>query len=200
MKNILLYSKNKISYVILNTMQVLIRQGFGFNIDVFDTNILNLAVVVCVVVTFVGDSLRTLLDQRRQIILFALREADQKAIRVQQKLEEARKAVEIARLRSKEIRAQTIQTVEKEKLLMQQQLEDDLRRLQENGRQTIQLERQRVIQSIARQIADTAVTRAESNLMIIFTQQGSGLSKQKELNDIHLRKTLRQLKISIFRS
>jgi F-type H+-transporting ATPase subunit b len=181
-------------------MQVLIRQGFGFNTDVFDTNILNLAVVVCVVVTFVGDSLRTLLDQRRQIILFALREADQKAIRVQQKLEEARKAVEIARLRSKEIRAQTIQTVEKEKLLMQQQLEDDLRRLQENGRQTIQLERQRVIQSIARQIADTAVTRAESNLMIIFTQQGSGLSKQKELNDIHLRKTLRQLKISIFRS
>ena len=175
-------------------MIVIIRQGFGFNTDLFETNILNLTVVVGIVVTFVGDALRNLLDQRRQMILSTLQEVDQKAKEVQQRLKEAQESVETARIRAEEIRSQAVQTIEQENVIIQQILKDDLLRLQERGRQRIQLERQRIIQSIAQQVANMTLKIAEGSLLISFSSQGSGISKQKELNDIHVRETFRQLK------
>ena len=180
-------------------MIVTIRQGFGFKTDLFETNILNLAVVLGIVVTFVGDALRTLLDQRQKIILSTLQEVDQKAKEVQQRLEEARESVETARLRAQEIRNQAIQTVEQENVIMQQMLKDDLLRLQERGRQRIQLERQKMIQFVARQVANITLKRTEGSLLASFSSQGQSISKQKELNDIHVRETFRQLKRLNFR-
>ena len=169
-------------------MMVIIRQGFGFKTDLFETNVLNLAVVVGIVVTFVGDALRTLLDQRRKIILSTLQEVDQKAKEVQQRLKEAQESVETARLRAQEIRNQAIQTVEQENTIIQQILKEDLLRLQERGRQRIKLEQQRIIQFVSQQVADITLGAAEKSLLLI--SQG----KQKELNDIHVRETFRQLK------
>jgi F-type H+-transporting ATPase subunit b len=171
-----------------------VRQGFGLNTDLFETNILNLSVVVGIVVTFVGDALSILLDERRKIILSTLQEVDQKAKEVQQRLDEAREAVETARIRAQEIRNQAIQTVEQENLVMQQMLKDDLRRLQERGGQRIQLERQRMIQFIAQQVANMTLKIAEGSLLIGFNSQGPAISKQKELNDMHVRETFRRLK------
>jgi F-type H+-transporting ATPase subunit b len=54
------------------------RHGFGFNTNLLETNVLNLRVVVRIVVKVVGESLRELLDQRRQTILSTLQEADKK--------------------------------------------------------------------------------------------------------------------------
>jgi F0F1-type ATP synthase membrane subunit b/b' len=56
------------------------RHGFGFNTNLLETNVLNLRVVVRIVVKVVGESLRELLDQRRQTILSTLQEADKKKI------------------------------------------------------------------------------------------------------------------------
>jgi F-type H+-transporting ATPase subunit b len=67
------------------------RHGFGLNTILFETNILNLIVVVRIVVTVVGDALRNLLDQRRKVILSTLQEADKKAREAQNRLEEAKK-------------------------------------------------------------------------------------------------------------
>ena len=175
-------------------MIAITRQGFGFKTDLFETNVLNLAVVVGVVVTFVGDALRVLLDQRREMILITLKEVDQKARQVQEQLEKARESVESSRLRAQEIRTQTVQTIEQEELTIQEQLKEDLLRLQESGRQRIQLERQRIIQSIAQQVANMTLIIVENTLVTAFRLQGPTLSKQKELNDMHVRETFRQLK------
>ena len=67
------------------------RNGFGLNTNLFETNVLNLAVVVGVVVTVVGDALSTLLKQRRETILSTLQEADNKAIESKNRLDEAKK-------------------------------------------------------------------------------------------------------------
>lgn len=175
-------------------MMVIIRQGFGFNTNLFETNVLNLRVVLGVVVTFVGDALRTLLDQRRQIILSTLEEVDQKAKEVQKRLEDAQRAVEEARNRAQEIRNQAIQTIEQEDLVIQEALKSDLNRIQERGKQRIKLERQRIIQSAAQQVAKMTLKIAEGTLLITFNSQRKSRSKQKELNDMHVRETFRQLK------
>jgi F-type H+-transporting ATPase subunit b len=175
-------------------MIAIIRQGFGFNTNLFETNVLNLRVVLGVVVTFVGDALRTLLDQRRKIILSTLQEVDQKAKEVQKRLEDAQLSVEVARNRAQEIRNQAIQTIEQENTIIQEALKSDLKRIQERGKQRIKLERQRIIQSVSQQVAKITLRAAEGKLLITFNSQRKSRSKQKELNDMHVRETFRQLK------
>jgi F0F1-type ATP synthase membrane subunit b/b' len=102
--------------------------------------------------------------------------------------------VETARLRAEEIRAQSAKTVERDNMLIQQQLSDDLQRLRERGEQGIQLERQRTIQTMVKQISHLALTTAESTMFRALWSQGSSSLKQKELNEVHVRDTFRQLK------
>jgi F-type H+-transporting ATPase subunit b len=52
--------------------------GFGFNTNILETNVINLAVVIAVVVSVVGDAVRELLKNRKEIIN-NLREADNRA-------------------------------------------------------------------------------------------------------------------------
>jgi len=170
-----------------------LRQGFGFNTNLIETNVLNLAVVIGVVIKVVGDSLRSLLDQRRRTILSTLQEADLKAKEAKQRLEAAQRTLEEARLRVQEIRIQTIQTVERGKSEAQKQLERDLNRLRERRDQAIQLERQRATQFISYQISGLALNSAENILLNALNPKGTSSSKQKELNEMYVRETLCQL-------
>jgi F-type H+-transporting ATPase subunit b len=170
-----------------------LSQGFGLNTNLFETNILNLAVVVGVVIKVVGDSLKSLLDQRRRTILSTLQEADLKAREAKQRLEAAKRTLEEARSRVQEIRIQTIQAVEREKSLAQKQLERDLRRLREGRDQAIQLERQRATQFISYQVSSLALNSAENILLNSLNPQDTSSLKQKELNEMHVRKTFCQL-------
>lgn len=171
-----------------------LRQGFGLNTNLLETNVLNLAVVVGVVIKVVGDSLRSLLDQRRRTILSTLQEADLKAREAKQRLEAAQRTLEEARSRVQEIRIQTIQAIEREKSLAQKQLEGDLRRLREGRDQAIQLERQRATQFISYQVSSLALNSAENILLNALDSKSNSSLKQKELNEMYVRETLCQLR------
>jgi len=169
------------------------RNGFGFNTNIFETNIINLAIVIGIVVTVVGDALRSLLSQRRETIIATWQEADQKVRAAKKRLEEAQKEVDMARSRAEEIRIQAVKTADQERSLMQDQLKEDLIRLQERSNQAIQLKRQKMVQELAQQIKDLAVTSTEKILLSTLTQ-GRTSTKQKELNEVHVRETFCQLR------
>jgi F-type H+-transporting ATPase subunit b len=168
------------------------RQDFSFNFNFFETNILNLAVVIRVIVVGVGGELRSLLEQRRATILAILQEAELKSREAQKRLIEAQAAVEIARLRAQDMRMQAARTIEQDILARRQQLEIDLQRLRENRQRAIQLERQQRTQSIAQLVIDLALTTAKTTLLITFGSQDS--PKQRELNEIYVREALQQIK------
>ena len=69
-------------------MIIRLRQSFRLNTNLFETNILNLAVVFSIVIKVVGSSLQSLLDQRRQTILLIFQKAELKAEKATQRLEE----------------------------------------------------------------------------------------------------------------
>ncbi|KAI3423547.1 hypothetical protein D9Q98_010729, partial (chloroplast) [Chlorella vulgaris] len=77
---------------------------FGFNTNLLETNVLNLAVVLAIVLTYVGDALRGLLANRKQSILTNFREADQRATEAQNKLREAQLELEQAQAKAQKIR------------------------------------------------------------------------------------------------
>jgi F-type H+-transporting ATPase subunit b len=173
---------------------VLMRNGFGFNTNLIETNVLNLRVVLSLVVSQVGEVLKNRLDDRRKIILSILQEADKKKEQLRQQLEEARKAVEEAQLMAKDIRDQSLQAVEKENYTAEQKLKEDLKRFQENSQQIIKLERQRTLQVVTQYIADLALKEAEDRLLKTLESRGQVSTKQKELNEIHVQETFRKLK------
>jgi len=169
------------------------RHGFGFNTNLIETNVLNLRVVVRIVVKVVGDALKNILDERRQIILSTLQEADKKERKIQQQLREAKKALETAQITAQEIRSQSDEAVQKENYAIKKKLDEDLKRFQESSSQTIKLERQQIIEFIAQQVAVLAVKNAENRLSTVLKDSPISL-KQKELNKIHIQETFSRLK------
>lgn len=169
------------------------RTGFGLNTNLFETNVLNLAVVVVIVVNVVGDALKDLLDQRRKIILSTIAEANQREKDAQSRLAEAQVSVELARKQSQEIRIQAVKIVEQESSTIQKQFKETLQQIKEKGAQEIQLERQRAVNSIAQQVADLALTTAEKALIIGFKSEGNSQENQDALNAKYFNETFRQL-------
>jgi F-type H+-transporting ATPase subunit b len=173
---------------------VLMKYNFGFNTNPIETNILNLRVVLSIVVTQVGEILKTRLDARRNIILSILQEADKKKETLQQQLEEARKAIKEAELRSQDIQSQSIQAIEKEVAIVEQKLREDLKRFRENKDQIIKLERQRERQYIRQYITGLAIKEAENRLIESLFSSGPFTTKHKELNKRYVQDTFRKLK------
>ena len=146
-------------------MMVLFRQSFGFNTNFYETNILNLTVVLIIVVKVVGDAIRSLLDERRQTILSTLQEADQKVSEAKKRLEKAQRDFEEIRLRAQDIRIQAVQTIEIDNEIINQQLVRDLARLKERKLQAISLERQRISKLVSNKISNLALITAENTLL-----------------------------------
>jgi len=73
-------------FAFIETLAVGHGHGFGFNGNILETNVINLAVVIGVAISFVGGNLTQLLEDRKKTILNNLQEANQRAIEAQEKL------------------------------------------------------------------------------------------------------------------
>jgi len=82
--------------------------GFGINTNIFETNIINLAAVIGIVVSVVGSNFSALLEERKNTIVNNLQEANQRALEAEQKLAEARTLLESAKKKAQEIREEGI--------------------------------------------------------------------------------------------
>ncbi len=138
--------------------------GFGFNTNILETNIINLAVVIAVVISFVGDALRSLLENRKQTVLNNLREADQRALEAQEKLNQAKAQLELSKKKAAEIREQGVNTAEQEKVQTTRQTEKDIARLEELKKETINLQQQKVVSQISQQVVALALTKVRNTL------------------------------------
>nr|ANB40200.1 ATP synthase CF0 B subunit [Koshicola spirodelophila] len=123
-------------------------KGFGFNDDILETNIINLAVVVSVVVYFVGKNLTSLLENRQQIILNNLREADQRALEATEKLNKAKEQLAFAEKKAAEIKQEGILKASREKTNCMNQYQSDLAQLQEYKQETLQFYQQKAFQQV----------------------------------------------------
>nr|YP_009105534.1 CF0 subunit I of ATP synthase [Lobosphaera incisa]AIT94209.1 CF0 subunit I of ATP synthase [Lobosphaera incisa] len=139
-------------------------EGFGFNGNILETNIINLTVVIGIVVSFGGDALRSLLENRKQIILNNLQQADQRAKEAQEKLQQAKTQLELAKNKASEIRQQGNITAEQEKKQCIRQTQDDIMRLEEFKQNTLRLQQQKAINQVSQQVVSLALTQVKEKL------------------------------------
>lgn len=123
-------------------------EGFGFNGNILETNILNLGVVLGIVVSLGGDTLRSLLNSRREGISKNLQQAEERAQEAKQKVSEAKSQLEKARNKAVEISKQADATVEKERTDSVNRKKEELSRLTEKKEQILYVEEQKAVSQV----------------------------------------------------
>lgn len=138
--------------------------GFGINTNIFETNIINLAAVVAVVVSFVGNNLKSLLEERKQTILNNLQEASQRASEAQEKLDQAKNQLELAKKKAKEIREEGLLRATQEVNNCVSQHEERLSKLEEFKQETIQFYQQKAFKQAYMYVISRIMSRVKERL------------------------------------
>jgi F-type H+-transporting ATPase subunit b len=141
-----------------------IGHGFGINTDIFETNIINLAAVVGIAVSFVGNNLTALLEERRKTIVNNLQEANQRAIDAAEKLNAARTQLEAAKKKAQEIRQEGVTRATQEINMVVSQHEIRLAKLQEFKQETLQFYQQKAFKEAYLYVIAKIMTRVRERL------------------------------------
>lgn len=134
--------------------------GFGINTNILDTNVINLAVVVAIVVSVLGDALRDLLNNRKKTIQANLAAADDKAKAIEDQMNQARDQRDQAHQKALEIRRQGQEAAERESAKAVQQADAECDRLKQLSSDRARTQQQYASERIARQIVALSIDDA----------------------------------------
>lgn len=137
-----------------------LAEGFGFNTNLLETNILNLAVVLPLVFSLGKDTLTSILDTRREKILSSLRSADDRFKQAQLELDAAKSELALAADKVKEIQNEGQKTMEALRLEETKRYEELHQRFDDLKTETIRLEEEKVVNAFRQQLINVAFEKA----------------------------------------
>lgn len=150
------------NFDLLNNLPL--AEGFGINTNIFETNVINLAAVVTIVVSFVGKNLTSLLEDRKKTILSNLQEATQRAAEAQERLAQAKAQLELAQKKAKDIREDGILRATQEVNNCVSQHEQRLSLLEDFKQETIQFYQQKAFKQAYMYVISRIMSRVKERL------------------------------------
>nr|YP_009105820.1 CF0 subunit I of ATP synthase [Koliella corcontica]AIT94467.1 CF0 subunit I of ATP synthase [Koliella corcontica] len=151
---------------IFNNIPIFILEveGFNFNSNILETNVINLAVVISVVVSFVGGGLKSLLQNRKETIIKNLQEADERAKNALYELNEIKKQLEQAQKKAFELKEEGKLLAEKEKLEILAETEKNYIKLEKFKKQNLELQEKKAINQLSKRIVTMALAKVKEKL------------------------------------
>lgn len=159
-------------------MYILATEGFGFNSNILETNLVNLVIVLVLLVNFGKGFLGKLLSARLQKIETALKDAETRQAKAKQELETAQTRLTQAEKEAQSIMQSAQQSAESARTAILAGVEEDIAKLQASADQEIASEQDRVIKQLRRQLVEQALQTAQSRF-----DQGLSASAQHQLVD-----------------
>jgi len=138
--------------------------GFGINTNILETNIINLAAVIGIVISFVGNNLTALLEDRKKVILKNLQEANQRALEAQEKMNQARAQLEIAKKKAQEIREEGVLRATQEINNVTREHQEKLLQLNNQKQETVQFYQQKALKQAYIYVVSRILTRVRERL------------------------------------
>ena len=117
-----------------------------------------------IAISFVGNNLNALLEDRRKTILNNLQEANQRATDAQEKLNAARAQLEVAKKKAQEIREEGVKRAASEINTVVSQHELRLAKLQEFKQETLQFYQQKAFKEAYLYVISKIMTRVRDRL------------------------------------
>nr|YP_010935032.1 ATP synthase CF0 subunit I [Craterostigma nummulariifolium]WKW52962.1 ATP synthase CF0 subunit I [Craterostigma nummulariifolium] len=138
--------------------------SFGFNTDIFATNLINLSVVIGVLIFFGKGVLSDLLDNRKQRILNTIRNSEELREGAIEQLEKARARLRKVEIEADQFRVNGYSEIEREKLNLINSTSKTLEQLENYKNETIQFEQQRAINQVRQRVFQQALQGALGTL------------------------------------
>ncbi|KEF43050.1 MAG: ATP F0F1 synthase subunit B [Cyanobium sp. CACIAM 14] len=138
--------------------------SFGLNFDLFETNIINLVIVIAGLVWFLRGFLGGILERRRERILTDLKDAEERLSVATVALAEAQKSLGEARARAEKIRADGQARAEAIRLESEKRTVEEMARLKQDSQSDLDSEVSRVSKQLQRQAAEMAIAKALASL------------------------------------
>lgn len=106
---------------------------------IFETNVINLSIVIFILISVVGNALTESLSSRRETVLLNLAEADKKANEAEDKLRLAKADFETAKNKATELKKQNQKQAENEKKKLLTITENEIQGLKKKKQEILEL-------------------------------------------------------------
>ncbi len=144
----------------MNSLFLFAADGFGLNLDLFETNVLNLAVVIFGLYKFLPNFLGGMLQRRREAILVDLNEAEERLSQASTALAEAKKGLEQAAKKADQIRSDCKARAEAIRLESEKRTVEEMARIKQGAASDLNAEASRVSNQLRLEAARLAIEKA----------------------------------------
>jgi len=139
-------------------------QGFGLNLNLFETNIINLSVVIFGLYKFLPGFIGSILKKRRDAILSDLKDAEDRLKEATSALEVAKKELSLAEQKAIKIRNDCQARAESIRLESERRTVEEMARIKEGAAADLSAEAARITTQLRREAAKLAIEKALSVL------------------------------------
>jgi len=134
--------------------------GFGLNLNLFETNIINLSLVIFGLYKFLPGFIGSILEKRRQTILVDLKDAEDRLLEANKALEEAKKELSSAEQKASKIRTDCKARAESIRLESEKRTVEEMARIKQGAVSDLNAEAARVSNQLRREAAEMAIKKA----------------------------------------
>jgi F-type H+-transporting ATPase subunit b len=152
------------AHILVLGLQSSLATGLSLNTNVLDTNLINLAIVIGILVYFGRQILQDTLNSRKEKIVTQIEDAKKQYEEVKQTLLEAKELLSQAKVKEIEIRANGEVDKKRQIQLLIEAHKEALKRLQNVKDITVQLEQQKAVQDLRNYVITSAFKQAEEFL------------------------------------
>ncbi|MBH8550944.1 F0F1 ATP synthase subunit B [Nostocaceae cyanobacterium CENA357] len=138
--------------------------GFGLNLDLFETNLVNLAILVGILFYFGRKVLSNILNERRSNIATAIQEAEGRLKEAQAALSQAQEQLTQSQAEAQRIRKAAQENAQASKEAMLARAAQDVERLKQTAAADLNTERDRAFAELRQRVAAMALQKVESQL------------------------------------
>ena len=142
------------------TSLIFASEGFGLNLNIFETNIINLAVVVFGLYKFLPSFLGKILERRRTSILSDLKEAEERLAQAQDSLSQAKVELASAKQKADKIRNDCKARAEAIRLDSEKRTVEEMARIKQGAASDLNSEAARVTSQLRKEAAELAIEKA----------------------------------------
>jgi len=144
----------------MNYSVILATEGFGLNLNLFETNIINLSVVIFGLYKFLPNFLGGMLERRRNAILTELKDAEERLLEASNSLDKAKKELAEAEQKASRIRSDCKLRAEAIRLDSEKRTVEEMARIKQGAASDLTSEASRVSNQLRREAAKLAIEKA----------------------------------------
>ena len=143
---------------------ILASGSFGLNLNVFETNVINLAVVIFGLYKFLPNFLGGMLERRRAAILSDLKDAETRLEEATKSLDQAKKELASAEQKASQIRTDCKARAEAIRLESEKRTVEEMARIKQGAASDLNAEASRVTGQLRKEAARLAIEKALESL------------------------------------